>query len=357
MPLGAETEAVLDTAARVFSDHAEAREPLWRALEDTGLTLAATPEAQGGVGLPPEAVFSLHRAAGAAAVPVPLAETLTARRLLAAAGMEAPEGPLTFACGGSVSGGRLTAELYDVPFAGAAPHIVVLAEAAGAPTLALARVAQAESDAPSLGSLPPARPKESQGGAEGGRIALGLDPEADLSFDAAPILASAPIAWDADAAQAEAALMRAAQIAGAMDAALSLTLAHTTAREQFGRALSKFQAIQHMLSEMAGEIAAATAAVEAAAETAGPLTAPDRIAAGAAKLRASEAAGLVAAHAHQCHGAIGYTADYALNRLTRRLWRWREQHGDETFWAVEIGRAAAAPNAPSLRRWIFGGPT
>ncbi|MEM6440637.1 MAG: acyl-CoA dehydrogenase [Pseudomonadota bacterium] len=330
-----ETQAVLDTAARVFADHAETPAALWSALEETGLTLAATPEAQGGVGLPPEAVVALHRAAGSAASPAPLPDTLTARRLLAAAGLPAPDGPLALALGGTVSAGRYSGDLIEVPFGAEAEHLVALAETDGAPVVALLRTAHAE-----------ATP----------RSGAGEDPLADLVFDAAPVAASAPVPWDAEALEAEAALMRAAQIAGALEAALDLTLEHTTTREQFGRPLSKFQAIQHMLAEMAGEIAAASAAVEAAAETAGPTSPPDRLAAAAAKLRASEAAGLVAAHAHQAHGAIGYTHDYALRRFTRRLWRWRDDWGDESYWAVVIGRAMAAPNAPSLRARIFGEP-
>ncbi|MEO1686881.1 MAG: acyl-CoA dehydrogenase, partial [Pseudomonadota bacterium] len=151
---------MLDTAQRIFADHAEAA-PLWQALEETGLTFAATPEDQGGAGLPPGAVFALHRTAGAAAAPAPFAETLTARRLLAAAGIAAPEGPLAFAAGGAVAAGRLSADLPEVAFGGEAGHVVVLAEAEGASRLALARASQAD-----------ARPV----------VTAGEDPEADLTF-------------------------------------------------------------------------------------------------------------------------------------------------------------------------------
>src|SRR3546814_12345754 len=57
----------------------------------------------------------------------------------------------------------------------------------------------------------------------------------------------------------------------------------------------------------------------------------------AAKYRAGLAAGVVAEHAHQLHGAIGYTGEFGLARLNRRLWQWREDFGGEAFW--EIGRA------------------
>ena len=57
---------------------------------------------------------------------------------------------------------------------------------------------------------------------------------------------------------------RCVQVIGALDAARDLTVAHTSERVQFGRPLSKFQAVQHSLAEMAGEIERARAATELA---------------------------------------------------------------------------------------------
>ena len=61
-----------------------------------------------------------------------------------------------------------------------------------------------------------------------------------------------------------------------------------------------------------------------------------------AKVRVGEAAGAGAAIAHQLHGAIGFTAEHALQRYTRRLWSWRDDFGAESHWAEELGRAVAA---------------
>src|SRR3546814_6564454 len=55
----------------------------------------------------------------------------------------------------------------------------------------------------------------------------------------------------------------------------------------------------------------------------------------AAKYRAGLAAGVVAEHAHQLHGAIGYTGEFGLARLNRRLWQWREDFGGEAFRSEE----------------------
>jgi hypothetical protein len=52
------------------------------------------------------------------------------------------------------------------------------------------------------------------------------------------------------------ALLRAAQVAGALDAALALAVAHVNARVQFGKPLSRLQAVQQSLAVLAGEAAA-----------------------------------------------------------------------------------------------------
>ena len=137
-----------------------------------------------------------------------------------------------------------------------------------------------------------------------------------------------------------------------VEAALDLSLQFTAQREQFGRSLSKFQAIQHMLSEIAGEVSASSAALDAAVEQVGSQGA-ELLSAAAAKARASEAAGIVGAHAHQVHGAIGYTQEYALARLTRRLWRWRDQHGDESHWSAVIGREILSCEPASFAERVF----
>jgi acyl-CoA dehydrogenase len=84
---------------------------LWRALEETGLTLAGSPEEAGGSGGDLFAAADIVAAAGAAAAPVPLAETLAAGMLLARAGLSIPAGPLTVA----VASGR-RAGLRRVPY-------------------------------------------------------------------------------------------------------------------------------------------------------------------------------------------------------------------------------------------------
>ena len=138
------------------------------------------------------------------------------------------------------------------------------------------------------------------------------------------------------------ALARAAQLRGAMEKVLAMSLRHAQERTQFGRPLARFQAIQHHLAEMAGEAAASGAAVDAAACAGTPF------ACAAAKARASQAAGSVARIAHQVHGAIGYTAEHDLHHWTTRLWAWRDECGNEARWWQVLGAQVARGGGGAL---------
>jgi acyl-CoA dehydrogenase len=158
----------------------------------------------------------------------------------------------------------------------------------------------------------------------------------------------APMA--ADALHALGAVMRSAQIAGALQCVLETTVQYARERVQFGRPIGRFQAVQQNLAVLAGQTAAATAAAEAAIEAAArdldsPLVA-------AAKIRAGEAAGIGAAIAHQMHGAIGFTQEHRLHYFTRRLWSWRDEFGNEAAWARRLGGSVAAAGADRLWRGI-----
>src|SRR5699024_3494406 len=60
------------------------------------------------------------------------------------------------------------------------------------------------------------------------------------------------------------ALARAAQICGALESVVDLCVLHSTQRTQFGRALAKFQAVQHLVADIAAETALARSATGAA---------------------------------------------------------------------------------------------
>jgi alkylation response protein AidB-like acyl-CoA dehydrogenase len=188
--------------------------------------------------------------------------------------------------------------------------------------------------------LPLALAPESAGG-------LGLDAASVLAIARAHGRAGAP--WPlaeamisaAPGAPADlwAAALASAEIAGLAETVLALTLEWTQTRQQFGKPLSKNQAVQHSLAQMAAE----TAAAGAAAGLAGLGLAGDRWAmVAAAKARASEAAGHVAALAHQLHGAIGVTAEHRLQLFTRALWQRRDVAGSEHHWHTLLGAEVQA---------------
>jgi acyl-CoA dehydrogenase len=132
-----------------------------------------------------------------------------------------------------------------------------------------------------------------------------------------------------------------------MERCLEHALKHANDRKQFGRALAKFQAIQHMLAEAAGHFAAASAAADGAAEAWGH---PEfRLATAYGRRRGSGRR-----PARSRPSATRSTAPWASRRstrstsATRRLWSWRDEFGGEAFWEAEIGRSVCAQGGEAL---------
>ena len=309
---------------------------LWRALEEGGLTLPLVPEADGGAGGAWEDAHVVVRAAGKHAAPVPLAETIVGGWLLAQAGLEVPLGPLTVApvregerltlarAGGSW---RVSGTVSGVPWGAAAGHVVVVAEADGAPMVALVR--------------------QGAGLVTADRN-LAREPRDTLAFDGAPVVAAAPAGdrGSADGVLVHGAMIRTAQMAGALESLLEQSVRYATERKQFGRPIGNFQAIQHNLAILAGHVAAAGSAAENAFRAADRGDPAFEVA--VAKVRAGEAAGIGAGIAHQTHGAIGFTYEHSLQFSTRRLWAWRAEFGSESRWAVRLGQQVAGRGADRL---------
>ena len=108
----------------------------------------------------------------------------------------------------------------------------------------------------------------------------------------------------------------ASQALGIAQGALDVTVEYMKARKQFGKSLSKFQALQFTVAELATEIEAARLLVYRAADMKdkhlnyGP-------AAAMAKLFAAETAMHVTTKCVQLHGGYGYTKDYPVERMMR----------------------------------------
>ena len=331
-----------DSAMRLFGDlvtpgvSADAErgvwpEALWRAVEEAGYPGVL---AVGAAGMA-EAVTIL-RAAGHHAAPIPLAETMLARWLCAACEIEAPAGALTV--GPVEPGDRL--DMAEAALSGHAGHIPWGREAAAFVLIAgntLLVVPQGAANFTSGKNLA-GEPRDHLGAVGSGGRSAPLPDEVDVRL-----------------VQRFGALFRAAQMTGAMEAALALSTRYANDRVQFGRPIAKFQAIQQQLALLAEHAAAASVAVESAALAVAAAHPSSALAVAAAKIRAGEAAGKVAEIAHQVHGAIGFTHEHSLHRLTRRLWSWRDEFGTESHWSRELGRAVMAAGADALWPTITAG--
>lgn len=328
---------LIENAARLFADAPDAEvqegveqsrfpQDLWNAIEDNGLGDALLPESAGGSGFDFPDALSPLRVAGAFALPLPLMETMLARRFLHDVGISAPEGPLALV------------------FVDTSPTLQCQRKGSLLSLDGRLRLAWAN-DVDSLVVVKATRKETLVGrmklkrGGDGGFNMAG-EPCRDLELDDVTLDGRSSDFWTGESALWLGAAARTQMIAGALDRVLDLSIEHAQGREQFGRAIAKFQAVQHLVAQMASEVAAVGVAAESAAHA---LTRDDGgLEVGAAKARASEAADKVARLAHQVHAAIGYTREHVLHRFTRRLWLWRDLEGDELFWQERVGRAVLA---------------
>ena len=321
------TALIADTATRIFSDACDhdlveaAQEgqwpaQLWQTLESNGLLQLGL--AESGTGL--SELYTFLRVAARFAVPLPLFERLIAQVAL---GREAT--------------GVALAEMHDGKLALSWPtqHDQVLA-------------LDRELNAARLIPL------------------KGLKDQSIESMRGEPTVAyDVGHAWDAaretqistPSLFALAALGRTAQMCGALEASLELAIGYCSEREQFGRPISKFQAIQHQLAVLAAEVAAAQRATDAAVASVGVMDTQEsglpRVSdIAVAKVRVGAAVGVGAEIAHQVHGAMGFTMEYRLHQFTRRLWSWRDDFGTEDEWASIIGEQVCESPADELWSYI-----
>ena len=313
---------------------------LWRAVEENGLTLAMVPEEKGGAGLAAADALQLVRRSAFHTLPLPLAETMIAAALWAEASGDCVTGPMTFGPVSPADSLRVEKKGGDFVLEGTASRLPWAAQAEHA--LLFAR------DAAGLGHLV----LLARGN---GRLAarrnLAREPRDTLVFDKLSLAGSAVRVAPAsckDGLLAHGALIRALQMAGAMERALDYALSYAMERKQFGREIAKFQAIQHMLAEAAGQYAASAAAADGARDAFGQPHFEMSVA--LAKARVGEAVTRVTDVCHQVHGAMGYTQEHPLHFATRRLWAWRDEFGGEAYWQERVGRIVCERGGDAL--WL-----
>ncbi|MEN2740620.1 acyl-CoA dehydrogenase family protein [Microbacterium sp. X-17] len=306
-------------------------EELWSEIQEMGMPLIGIPEERGGAGGDLPALVGILRAAGAAAVPAPVAETQLATWAITAAGLELPdaERPLTVFPGDprdtwTFANGVLTGRFHGVPWARAASHAVALLALDGRETR--------------LVIVP----------LEGTRIEAGYD-LARQPKDVVEVASAVEVAaWDdhPDALRSLFILSRSALMAGAIEEIANLTRAYVTEREQFGRPIGKFQSVQEHVVRLEQMATMSLLAVDRAV---GALTrSPGSLEVSLVKLLLNENARVAVRAAHQAHGAIGMTQEYRLQLLTRRLNSWLGETGTTVELAPIVGRAAELTGVSAL---------
>ena len=315
-----------DSAARLFQSNAG-----WNEIEELGIADILVPEDRGGSGADWDDACAVLQAAGHAQTRLPLAEAMIARKLLADAGLEVPQSKLSIAPNPV---GTLARDARAWQFSGVLPNVPWGRDVASVVTAVM------------LDSQPHVVVLAVRDASVHERMNLADEPRDELQFDSAPALAVPASSREAQHLFDYAALARTAQIAGALQSALERSIAYAQERKQFGRPIGQFQAVQQQLALFGAETAAATCASRSAAIAASAGDASFEIA--AAKLRANQAIGLATSIAHQVHGAIGFTREYALRQATQRLWSWRSEYGNDRYWSERLGRIVIGRGADAV---------
>lgn len=313
----------------------------WTALTEADFHLVGVAEAAGGSGGDLADACALLEVAGRHALPLPLAEHgMLGAWALTSSGLDLGPGVITVAPGRpddevsleqGRSGWRLRATLHRVPWAEQATTVVLLARPDGGrgPVHVV--------------SLPRAVAELHTGKDMAGQPRDTVVVNTDIG---AHLVSAAPDGVDHAAWALRGKLSRCAMTAGALDRVAQLTNRYTGERQQFGRPVARFQAVQSHLVRIAEQAQAARVAQRTAALNG--VTRLDLFDVAAAAVVSGEAASVVAAAAHQAHGAIGMTREYELAQLTRRLWTWRDEYGSERVWARRLGEAVSAAGADAL---------
>lgn len=303
-------------------------ENLWRALTETGLTAAGLGLKVGGSGGDIEDSLLVIREAARFAAPVPLAEHFIAGLLLSEQGQSIGPGPVTIATGKFFISDdlSLSGTANNVAFARWSSEVVLVAQAADG--LKLCRVPTSGFDIIQKNSMA-GEPRDAL------NVNTKVVEESVFSVDPKTH----------ERIKLMGAALRALMMSGALESVLEMTVKYSTERSQFGKPISKFQAIQQQMAILAGEVAASQMASHAVVDSFSNLSELD-IAIG--KARIGEAVSICTDIAHQVHGAMGYTLEHSLNHRTRRLWGWREEYGNEREWQEIVGRHFAAQGADKL---------
>lgn len=338
----------------------------WREIAEVGWIGMSVPEAQGGLGLPWRAMAAVLEEAGRAQLPEPLvaAGVLPAALLARLAPVDAArrDALLQAVCGGAMLIGLAWQETEGQLEAGEAATAfgVSVIEREGAYVLN----GEKRHVVPGAGVDGWLVTADGERGSALFYVAAGtpgvsaqVHERADgtvachLAIESAVVPADALLAIDAvldavDEALDLGRLMQSAELVGVARQVLADSVAYLNTRQQFGRPLASFQALQHRLVDAAMQVELAANSLLDALDTLAAQ--PDdatlrKSVASRAKARAARA-GLEAARlAIQLHGAIGYTDECDVSLYLRSALHLAAWLGNATAHRQRYGALAALP--------------
>ena len=304
---------------------------VWSAMADQGWLAIEVPEDEGGLGLGMVEVAVLCEEIGRRLVAAPFLPSVLALGALSGAEARADAG---------------TKGWREALGQGAAVGCVALAPAAGGITAASGsdgRVRLSGADGPHR-----LRALGGRGGGRGGRRRLRGRPAqrgtarprcrpwtARASWASSPSTGRRRCTWAAPAPPRSlldrAATLAGAEMLGAADRVLSMTVDYAKDRVQFGKPIGSFQAVKHMLADALVDVEGMRSTVYYAAWCAAAGE-PDRsLAASMAKAWCSDASRRVMAAGLQVHGGIGFTWEHDMHLYVKRAQLDQVSYGDAAF--------------------------
>jgi alkylation response protein AidB-like acyl-CoA dehydrogenase len=135
-----------------------------------------------------------------------------------------------------------------------------------------------------------------------------------------------------------AAMATACDSLGIAEAMLEATVAYARAREQFGRPIGSFQAVQHACADMLVQVSVCRELVAGGVRSVARDDPGSAVAVSMAKSYACAAAVRVAGKAMQLHGGIGYTWESGVHAFLKRAALNRSLYGSPTHHRRRLGR-------------------
>lgn len=307
---------------------------VWNMFKENEITAVAITEDNGGAGGDLEDLLNIVRLTGKYAAPIPFTETTLANYLLELTNLQVKDDLATYMLSAdqayTLVNGKLTGEASQIPWARHSKYLVTLAESVEGIHLVEVDLKQAE--------ITPG-------------TNLASEPRDTVKFNNLDI-SQVSVVLSPDHIRTMKTLETAFQLArmtGAIDKINDLTVQYTKEREQFGRPIHRFQLVQQHIVQLAGETVVALAAFNNVTDAL--LAHCQNNETAYARIRFEEIIQTVATTSHQVHAAIGTTHEHSLHQYTRRLWSWRDEGTNISYWTDFVATQLLENSGNSL--WAY----